>query len=145
MPAPIIGQLPVTQAGKLEVLEEQLAADWMIEPARDVEQRGFAAAGRAKQHHHLPLRDPEIDIVQGVDLHFAGDVGLGQRRGYENRVRHDASLEQTSVTDLIYISKGPRRLRFRGRQRSAVRGTDLTQVKSFKPSPARPQIAKPSP
>ena len=77
----------------------------MIEPAHDIEQRGLAAAGRTEQHHHFLLGDLQIDIVERMDLHLAGDVGFGQGRGCEDRFGHYVSLDYALPRNLTYISR----------------------------------------
>jgi hypothetical protein len=70
------------------VLEEvQRPAGRHVEPAEDVEQRRFAAAGRPEQHHQLSVEEREIHARERAHHDLAHHVGLGQALRDEDRSR----------------------------------------------------------
>ena len=49
--------------GDVFAINENLPFARFFQPGNQAQNSGFAAAGRAEQRHHLPLRDGEVDIV----------------------------------------------------------------------------------
>ena len=72
------------RAGQHVVEITHLAAAGRIEPAEDIQQRGFAAARRAEQHHQFTTIEREIDAAQRMHLDLAHAIDLGQSVGDEN-------------------------------------------------------------
>jgi hypothetical protein len=92
--APAIGRKTgVAEAGQLQVAEEQAAARGMIEPTHDVQERGLAAAGRAKKNDELAGPYLQVNALKGQNLHLAGDIALGQSlRGKDGVVHGQRAL-----------------------------------------------------
>src|SRR5690606_3847747 len=66
--APEARERLVIESAQLAALEPELPARGGIEPAQDIEQSGFSAAGRSQQHDELTGAERKIYASQGV--HF---------------------------------------------------------------------------
>src|SRR5690606_13563161 len=73
--------LPLGMPGDFVAEEVILAARGIIQETQDVEQRRFAASGRAHDRHELAGLDLEVDVVERGGLDFVGAVDFGEVDG----------------------------------------------------------------
>ena len=71
-------EIIAAELGNVAAVKEVLTARRMIKTAENVHQRRLARSRRARRGDELSLLDVERDTTQGVHLHFADGVGLGQ-------------------------------------------------------------------
>jgi len=83
--AAVAGKRRLVRADKVMIAEPCLSAGGGVEPAKDVEQGGLAAAGRTEQHEEF--EGLQIHRAQCDDRDFAHPVGLGQTAGYKDGSR----------------------------------------------------------
>src|SRR4029077_517903 len=72
--APHFRQLVVGQPGKRGAVDADLAGGRAIETADEIEEGGFAGAGRADDRDQLTAGNREGDVVEGDDVALAGEV-----------------------------------------------------------------------
>lgn len=60
-----------------DAVDHQIAGIIMVEPADNVEQRGFARSGRTEDGHELAVAQVQADIVQRLLHEIAGFVLFG--------------------------------------------------------------------
>ena len=80
------GQAGVVGVAQVLAVIPDFARSRRIQPAEDVEQRRFAAAGRAEHHHKLALKQLQINAAQRPYFDIAHAVHLGQPAGAENHL-----------------------------------------------------------
>jgi hypothetical protein len=61
-----VGSWLLVGGREVAVQVEHLPRRGRIQPAQDVQQGGFAAAGRPQQHHQFPRAELQVDAAQGV-------------------------------------------------------------------------------
>ena len=74
----IVRQLGIVHRRQILVPEPHRALARPIESADDVQERGFAAAGRTEEHDDFPCGKFQIDTAQGMDRRIALAIDLGQ-------------------------------------------------------------------
>ena len=87
VPADVLPQHAVTLQGNRAALDG-------LQTVNAAQQRAFAAAGRAEQHHHFAALHFEVDAAQGVRCAVElVDMGEGQKRAHAARSRRAASSD----------------------------------------------------
>jgi len=72
------GAIGVGEAGELDAADGDGAGGGGGEAAEDVEEGGFAGAGRADDGDELAGLDGEVDVAESGDLELAGAVGFAE-------------------------------------------------------------------
>ena len=94
MPA-VFGELPGGILTDLPSIHPDLAAVTGIHAAQDIEDGGFAGAGRADDHHKLSLVNIKGDVIGGSDGDFAHLIPLDYM--IEGNIGHiELSCENTN-------------------------------------------------
>ena len=71
--APHAGQVVIGKSAQPAAVNLDLARAGRVQPADQIQQRGFAGAGRPDDGHHLTARDGEIHVFQRRHLAFAAE------------------------------------------------------------------------
>ncbi len=71
-------QLPAVQARNGLAVQKIISAGGLVEAAQHVHQRGFARTAGAHDGHKVAPLDFQGDIAHGLQLDFAGVIGLGE-------------------------------------------------------------------
>ena len=77
------------------VAHPDLAGGRQVEPAHQLQQGGLAAPAGADHDHRLPVRDLEVDVVDGADQRLAAAVVLGEA-GHPNGGAHRSAPQARS-------------------------------------------------
>ena len=72
-------QLPLAEAGEVDVADVGRAGGQLVEAGHAVHQRRLARAGRAHDGAERTAAEPDGDVVEGSDLRVAVAVDLGRR------------------------------------------------------------------
>ena len=75
------GALGVGEFGEVGAIDEDRAGGGVGEAAKDVEECGFAGAGRADDSDELAWGDGEVDLAERGNFKFARAVGLAKIAG----------------------------------------------------------------
>ena len=96
--------LPGRQSRDVAIAETHRPRARLDEARHDAQRRRLAAAGRAEQHHELPVGDVESDVADGVDI----AVALGDAIDLEPCHRHTTRLiltKRSVISMTVAISK----------------------------------------
>jgi hypothetical protein len=85
--SPVPGELRLSRASELPPTIVHPAAGRHIQPAQDVQQGGFPAAGYTEQDHELALVQRQIHPPKGVHINLAHAICLGQGDRLKNSFR----------------------------------------------------------
>ena len=81
----VLGELALVVGGNFLAVQPDRALAERIHPAQDVEDGGFARAGRADNDAELPFFHPEVDIAQGMDFDFAHPIDFFNVMEFDKR------------------------------------------------------------
>ncbi len=96
LPSSHEGDLVVGQVGHALAAQDDFAVRGTVQPTEQMEQGGFAGAGRPHDGDKFALSDFKVDVAKGVHGDFAHGVGFGEGGGLEDRHRE--------ISDKIFLA-----------------------------------------
>ena len=81
----VLGELALVVGGNFLAVQPDQALAERIHPAQDVEDGGFARAGRADNDAELSFFHSEVDIAQSVDFDFAHSIDFFNVMEFDKR------------------------------------------------------------